>query len=231
MFELLKIPRSVAKSSNIHSLIHPYAAEALWTRKTTPSDHRQKIIFRTWTLTSCNCVNSSCWPAEVDGSHRWGHQRAVGPPGSAERADPYPAQPSVTPWLTPWHGGWPPNFGDCVAKKKNGELEANVNGLHTQLKTNRNCEMCTGEFKQWSYSFDNTSMWSPWAWMSSLTAVSSPSTSSSLREYCLWRPWTSSVGSQFAASGSLADQSHCWCVEAQIKEVYSTRFHLLWADI
>lgn len=29
MFELLKIPKSVAKSSNIHSLIHPYAAEAL----------------------------------------------------------------------------------------------------------------------------------------------------------------------------------------------------------
>ncbi len=64
---------------------------------------------------------SSCWPAGADGSHRWGHQHASGPPGWAERADLYPARPSVTPSWTPWHAGWPPDFGDCVAGKEEGD--------------------------------------------------------------------------------------------------------------
>lgn len=59
-----------------------------------------------------------CWPAAVDGSRHWGRQHAAGPPGWAERANLCPARPSVTPWSTPWRGGWPLNSEDYVAERK-----------------------------------------------------------------------------------------------------------------
>lgn len=60
--------------------------------------------------------------------------------------------------------------------------------------------------------------------MSFLTAASSPSAFSSLKEYCLWRPWISSAVSRSAASGSSAGRSHCWYVEEAVKEL-STYLH------